>query len=294
MVRVDFGKTRGAAGCSAARDGISVRGPPPLPDPLPPMPSTEDFYDALAPFYHLIYPDWEASVARQGAALDAVIRAELGDGARTVLDVAAGIGTQSLGLAALGHGVTASDLSSGAVRRLRDEAARRGLAIDARPGDMRGVWDAHGRAFDVVLCADNALPHLLADDDILHALREFRRCTAPGGICLVSIRDYGTIDLQAQRVHPHGVREADGARWVLLQVWDPDPPLYETSFYVIEDRGPDGVETRVMRAVYYALPVPRLMELMREAGFDDVRRLDGAFFQPLVVGRRADAGPPNR
>ena len=37
----------------------------------------------LAPFYHLIYPDWEASVAWQGEALDAVIRAELGDGART-------------------------------------------------------------------------------------------------------------------------------------------------------------------------------------------------------------------
>jgi hypothetical protein len=41
-----------------------------------------------------------------------------------------------------------------------------------------------------------------------------------------------------------------------------------------------------MRATYYALPVPRLMELMREAGFADVRRLDGVFYQPLVVGRR--------
>ena len=81
---------------------------------------------------------------------------------------------------------------------------------------MRAVWDAHGRAFDVVLCADNALPHLLADDDILHALRGFRRCTAPGGICLVSVREYEAIDLQTQRLHPHGVREADGARWVLL------------------------------------------------------------------------------
>ncbi|HEX6910028.1 MAG TPA: class I SAM-dependent methyltransferase [Longimicrobium sp.] len=255
-----------------------------------PGPSTEDFYDALAPFYHLIFPDWDASIARQAAALDAVIRAEA-DGARTVLDVACGIGTQSLGLAALGYGVTASDLSGGAVRRLRDEAARRGLAIDAHVADMRAAWDAHRRAFDVVLCADNALPHLLSDGDILHALREFHCCTAPGGICLVSVRDYDAIDLHAQRVHPHGVREADGARWVLLQVWDPRPPLYETSFYVVEDRGPAGVETRVMRATYYALPVSRLMELMHRAGFRDVRRLDGAFYQPLVIGRRSVADP---
>lgn len=249
--------------------------------------STQDFYDALAPFYHLIFPDWDASVGWQGEALDAVIRAELGEGARTVLDVACGIGTQSLGLAARGYDVAASDLSPGAVRRLRDEAARRGVAIDAKAADMRAAWAAHGRAFHVVLCADNALPHLLSDDDILHALREMHRCTAPGGICLISVRDYDALDLRTARLHPYGLREEGGARWILFQVWDPRPPLYDINLYVVEDR--DGAaETRVMRSTYYALPLPRLLELMRESGFGDVRRLpDDAFFQPLIVGRRA-------
>ena len=255
------------------------------------MPSPEDFYDTLAPFYSLIYPDWDASIARQAAELDTVIRAELGANARTLLDVACGIGTQSLGLAAMGYEVAASDLSAGAVRRLRDEAAKRGLAIDAKQADMRAAWDAHGRTFDVVLCADNALPHLLADGEIVQALREFRRCTAPGGICLVSTRDYGEVDITAERLHPHGLREADGARWVLFQVWDPRPPLYDTSLYVVEDRPGEEVRTRVMRTTYYALPVTRLVELMGEAGFADVRRLDGAFLQPLLVGRNPARGP---
>jgi SAM-dependent methyltransferase len=251
------------------------------------MPGPEDFYDALAPFYHLIFPDWEASIARQAAALDEVIRAEIGEDAeRTVLDVACGIGTQALGLAALGYRVTASDISAGAVSRLREEAARRGVKIDAKVADMRDAWDAHGRTFGVVLCADNALPHLLTDAEILDALGGFHRCTAPGGICLVSIRDYESIDVRAVRMHPYGVREEGGAHWVLFQVWHPRPPLYETSMYVVEDRREGGVRTRVMRATYYAIPVPRLMELMREAGFVDVQRLDGAFFQPLVIGRR--------
>jgi SAM-dependent methyltransferase len=251
------------------------------------MPGSADFYDALAPFYHLIYPDWEASIARQAAALDEVIRGEMdADARRTVLDAACGIGTQALGLAALGYDVTASDLSAAAVARLRDEAARRGVVIDAKAADMRDAWNAHGRAFSVVLCADNALPHLLTDAEILDALRGFHRCTAPGGICIISIRDYASIDLQTARMHPHGVREEGGARWVLFQVWEPRPPLYETSMYVMEDRRDSGIRTRVMRATYYALPVGRLMELMQEAGFAGVRRLDGAFYQPLVIGRR--------
>lgn len=254
------------------------------------MSTPEDFYDALAPFYHLVYPDWEVSMARQAAALDAVIRAELGEGqGRTVLDVACGIGTQALGMAARGYAVAASDLSAGAVRRLRDEAERRGVSVDARVADMREAWDAHGRTFDVVLCADNSLPHLLTDDDILAALRGFLRCTAPGGVCLVSIRDYDATDWRTAGIHPHGLHQRDGARWVLFQVWEPRPPLYDTTMYVMEDGGDGEIRTRAMRATYYALPVARLMELMRAAGFARVRRMDGAFFQPLVVGRRPAA-----
>ena len=30
--------------------------------------SASEFYDALAPLYHLVYADWEASIARQAEA----------------------------------------------------------------------------------------------------------------------------------------------------------------------------------------------------------------------------------
>ncbi len=36
--------------------------------------STQDFYAALTPFYHLIYPNWEESVGHQAAMLDSLIR----------------------------------------------------------------------------------------------------------------------------------------------------------------------------------------------------------------------------
>src|SRR6266542_201436 len=87
--------------------------------------TVEAFYDQLAPFYHLIFPDWEASIQRQAAAVDAIVRQRWGEARLDILDVACGIGTQALGLAALGHRVTGSDLSAAAIERARREAKGR-------------------------------------------------------------------------------------------------------------------------------------------------------------------------
>ena len=75
------------------------------------------FYDALAPYYHLLYADWEASVARQGAALAAVLGARGVAPGAPVLDAACGIRTQAIGLAAHGYRVRASDAAPAAVAR---------------------------------------------------------------------------------------------------------------------------------------------------------------------------------
>lgn len=138
-------------------------------------------YDEIAGVYHLVYRDWNAAIGEQGSALDAVVRELVGPPPQTILDVSCGIGTQALGLAALGHRVTASDLSAAAVERARREASLRGLAIDFAVADMRSCAETHPPGFDVVLSADNAVPHLLGDDAILAALRSFFQCLRPGG-----------------------------------------------------------------------------------------------------------------
>lgn len=250
-----------------------------------------DFYDTLASRYHLIFEDWDASIARQGAVLDGVIRAMLGEGAHAVLDVACGIGTQSLGLAALGYRVTASDLSPAAVERARAEARSRGLAIDFSVSDMRAAHTQHGgRTFDVVLCADNSLPHLLSDDDISTALDAFWRCTRPGGLCIVSLRDYTLAERGVTQVKPYGLHREGDRRSVLIQVWEWRGELYDLSLYAIDDDG-QGPQCRasVARTTYYAIPVAGLAQLMERAGFVKVRRIDGKFYEPLVLGVRPAA-----
>ncbi len=245
-----------------------------------------DFYDELAPFHHLIYPDWEASRRRQGQALDAILRSRVGPPPRTILDAACGIGTQSLALAALGYEVTASDLSPKAVERAAHEAATRGLTLHTSVADMRQAFDHHRRTFDAVIACDNAVPHLLTDADISRAFEQFFRCTAPGGLCLVSARDYDVMEKGGLRVAPHGVRQVEGTRFVLFQIWEWEGERYHTTMYIIEDPPTAEPAAHAMRSTYYAVSIARLMDLLRQAGFEEVERIDGVFFQPVVLGRR--------
>jgi hypothetical protein len=90
---------------------------------------TAQFYDDMAPLYHLVYEDWDASIARQANMLESVFKERWTDAADS-LDVSCGIGTQALGLAAKGYRITASDLAPGAIgglefrRRLLEQPHR--------------------------------------------------------------------------------------------------------------------------------------------------------------------------
>ncbi|MBX7220556.1 MAG: class I SAM-dependent methyltransferase [Blastocatellia bacterium] len=245
-----------------------------------------DFYDELAPYFHLIFQDWEASVARQGNQLTALLAARW-PGCRTVLDVSCGIGTQAIGLAQNGFVVTASDLAAGAVARARTEARTRGLQISFAVGDMRSCFTQHGGGFDLVLSGDNSVPHLLTDADIVLAFRQMLACLRPGGGCVVTVRDYDREPHGTGIVKPYGVRVENGFRYVALQVWDFTGEQYDFTLFLIEENLSTGaVQTRAMQSRYYAIGTDKLLALMREAGFVDVERLDGVFYQPVLVGTK--------
>jgi SAM-dependent methyltransferase len=77
------------------------------------------------------------------------IASVLPDRAADVLDVGAGTGYLALAAASLGHRVTAVDLAPGMLAELTDNAAARGLTVDAKLGDAVAP-DFPPASFDVV------------------------------------------------------------------------------------------------------------------------------------------------
>jgi SAM-dependent methyltransferase len=248
---------------------------------------TDSFYDALAPYYHLIYADWEASSKRQSQAL-AVVLSEFGirPGDR-ILDAAAGIGTQALGLAAAGYLVSASDISTGAIDRLEREAAGRKLSVSAQVADMRTLSSTYSETFAAILACDNAIPHLLTDAEIGTAFSECRKCLRLGGVLIVSVRDYAVIDRRSPDVRPYPSHIESGHRFTGEQVWEWDGDQYDVTQRLVEETPGEPPRRHEFRTRYYAITISRLLELLVAAGFERVERRDEAFFQPLLIGHAA-------
>ena len=248
-------------------------------------PMIETYYDQLAPYYRFLHQDWAASVSRQAAALAEVIHQYFGPQVRRILDAACGIGTQSLGLAGLGYEVTASDISAAAVEQARAEAARRGLPIEFGLADMRHLNEAYGQRFEVVLACDNAIPHLLSDADIRRAFEAFYHCSTPEGGCLISVRDYASLEKGGQKLYPRTVHATPEGRVVVFDLWEFDGDFYDFTTYVVEDRNQPTATTHVIGGGrYYCVTLPTLESLLREAGFRQVITLKDQFYQPLLIG----------
>jgi SAM-dependent methyltransferase len=255
------------------------------------MVETKQFYDDLASYYHLMFENWDASMVRQGDALVTLIRAELEQSqpsAARVLDVACGIGTQTLPLAARGFRLVARDLSPAAVARLQREADARQLVVDAAVADMRQVGSSVSGTFDVVLAFDNSVPHLLNDDDLRTAFKEFLAVLRPGGVFLCSVRDYDNIQRGEPATHVYGTREDRGQRFQLTQKWSWDDPMHYQATFTVDRETSDGPARDVCTVSrFYAVSTGRLLELMRDAGFQDSRLIDETIYQPILTGRRA-------
>ncbi len=245
----------------------------------------KDFYDELSPFYHLIFQDWEASIDRQADILDGIIRREWADSSY-IIDVSCGIGTQAVGLAKLGYKVEASDISPRAIERAKEETKKRCLDIRYSVADMREAFSHHSKEYDVLISCDNSVPHLLSDDDILTAFKEFYQCIKPGGGCLITLRNYDEETREGIQVKLYGIRIENGVKYIIFQTWEFDGDFYDLSMYFIPDAGKTQAETRIFRSRYYAIRLSKISELLQEAGFERVRQVDSSYYQPVIIGTK--------
>jgi SAM-dependent methyltransferase len=250
---------------------------------------TSTYYNAVADNYHLFYRDWRAAVEREGHALRRRFREQ---DIKTILDTSCGTGTQTLGLALNHFEVTAVDPSQSMLQKAREYARDYDVLDDitfARAGFLELPKVIQG-PFDAVITKGNALPHLLTDDELLQALRNFYNLLRPGGTLLIGIRDFDHLLEDRPRFVPRQAHLDDLERdFILFDVWDwhdDTPPTVTFNTFIVSGKGDTYTAARYP-VTYRALRRVELESMLSKAGFIDLE-VESEHWELVFTARRPE------
>ena len=251
------------------------------------MDITQTFYDNLASQYDKLFLDWQSTTREQAVILNRLFQENGFDASAKVLDCACGIGTQAIGLAALGYSVTASDISDGELAEAAARAANNHVAIRFEHADFCALSDTFTEPFDIVICMDNALPHMLTKTALESAIRSITGQIADGGMFVASIRDYDAQLMDKPPYSPPYIHKTDKGQRVSFQTWVWDGDHYKLTQYIIDDE--ETLQVSKFDCEYRAARREELTGLLTAAGCSEVVWKfpeETGFYQPIVIAKK--------
>lgn len=251
------------------------------------MDITQTFYDNMATQYDKLFADWQAATREQAEILDRIISSCGFDKTAGILDCACGIGTQAIGLAALGYPVTASDISDGELAEAKERAVQNNVSIRFAHADFCALSDTFAEPFDIVICMDNALPHMLTRESLEAAVKSIAGQLRPGGLFVASIRDYDSLLKTKPPYSPPYIHKTANGRRVSFQTWEWEEDLYRLTQYIIDDE--TSLSVSKFDCAYRTIRREELTELLLKNGCGGVEWRfpeETDFYQPIVVAKK--------
>ena len=247
----------------------------------------QTFYDSMASHYDKLFLDWQSTIHEQAVILDRIFRNNGFDRGASILDCACGIGTQSIGLAALGYPVTASDISDGELAEAAKRAAENHVDIRFEHADFCALSDTFRETFDIIICMDNALPHMLSRNALETAIKSIVDRIKDGGIFVASIRDYDALLMDKPPYSPPYIHKTANGQRVSFQTWVWEDDHYKLTQYIIDDEKTLAVSK--FACEYRATRRAEMTNLLLTNGCCEVQWLfpeETDFYQPIVVARK--------
>ena len=248
------------------------------------MDITQTFYDKMAAQYDKLFFDWRAATREQALILDRIIKSHGFDRSARILDCACGIGTQTIGLAALGYPVTASDISDEELREAKKRAEENGVRIRFEHADFRCLEETFTEPFDIVIAMDNALPHMLTRKALGTAVRSITGRLLPGGLFIASIRDYDSLLEDKPPYSPPYIHRTGAGQRVSFQTWRWEGDRYKLTQYIIDDEEALGIGK--FECEYRAVRRQEITDLLVSGGCGDTAwhfPEETGFYQPIVT-----------
>ncbi len=247
----------------------------------------QTFYDNITSQYDKLFFDWDETTKEQSAILSSIFSENGFNYSAEILDCACGIGTQAIGLAALGYKVTASDISSAEIKEAKKRAEKRGLKICFKKADFCNLSQVFTKQFDVVIAMDNALPHMLSDISLENAIKSIVSQIRQGGLFVASIRDYDSLLKDKPPYSPPYIHKTNKGQRVSFQTWDWNGENYRLVQYIIEDN--EVLNISKFECEYRATRREELTNFLLKNGCSEVVWKfsdETGFYQPIVIAKK--------
>ncbi len=251
------------------------------------MSITQKFYDNMAVHYDKLFLDWNAESKAQAVLLQSIFQKSGYGKNASILDCACGIGTQAIGLSALGYNVTASDISDGELAEAIKRASNAKVDIQFRKADFCALSEVFSEKFDIVIAMDNALPHMMTGEDLSKAVKSIANQIKENGIFVGSIRDYDALLQNKPPYSPPYIYETERGKRVSFQTWFWDGDRYKLTQYIIDDG--ETLKTDKFECEYRATRREELTDLFTANGCKEVIWIfpeETGFYQPIIIAKK--------
>lgn len=159
------------------------------------MATAKEHYDShLGPIYSWMNGDFEKTCSRNRHLFDS-LNLQMGE-TGAAIDLGCGHGPQAIALAERGFHVIAVDACKTLIKDLRVRAASRALPVQAVLADIAEFAKRVPKGFDVAVCMGDTLTHLPTRAAAAGLIRDVGRRLVPGGMFIVSLRDYVSVELK--------------------------------------------------------------------------------------------------
>jgi SAM-dependent methyltransferase len=244
-------------------------------------------YETLTPLYDELFPIDPATPAF----LDSLIAGESRPARPRLLDAGCATGAHALAMASRGWAALGIDSEAAMITVARERAGSLAARAEFLAADMLEIGDRFaGRAFELVLCLGNTLPHLVdsgaggrssgaaggRSSGAAAFLAQARSLLAPGGALVLQ-----TLNFSLPRVAPGFIfpELAAGGAMMRRSYLAPPPDHPQALRFSVELEA--GGKTQRGETLLLPLGPRRIGTLLLEAGFAPPTRLSGWGGQPF-------------
>ena len=239
--------------------------------------NVSSFYDLLSEDYDLM-TSFDERLAKEELIFKPIVDKYK---IKSALDAGCGTGFHSIVLSKLGVNVTAVDISSKMIQKLRDRAKRDNLNISAIKCDFTKL--PINKKYDAIFCMGNTLAHTKTKRELSIILSNFYKVLNRNGLLFIQILNYDKIIASGEIIQ--SIKEANGK--IFVRFYGYKEKLIDFNILTIE-RNEGVLRHKLQTTKLRLLKRKEVVDLSKKIGFRKIKTYGSNSLEKFKINESRD------